>query len=176
MIFKFDEIYGEGLDFEVLETKQHFDIDSPDCSLTEDVKIQGKLEKSGEEILCQGLLETGLSVTCSRCLSAFNFSVKNTLKVHFIPRVEGDKPGNEVELTDLEVEQEFYEEGQINLSSSVRDLILLSLPQIRLCKKDCAGLCPQCGSNLNENNCGCEPQEACDPRLAVLQQLKDKLK
>jgi uncharacterized protein len=176
MIFKIDEIYGEGLDFEVLESKHNFDIDSPDCSLTQSVKVQGKLEKTGPEILCQGLLETGLSVACSRCLANFDFSVKNKLKVHFIPGVEGSKPGNEIELTDLDVEQEFYEEGQINLSSSVRDLILLSLPQIRLCRKDCAGLCPQCGTNLNENDCGCEKHESCDPRLAVLQQLKDKLK
>ena len=176
MIFKIDEIYGEGLDFEVLESKKHFDIDSPECSLTEDVKIQGKLGNTGQEILCNGLLETGLSVTCSRCLGDFSFSVKSKLRVHFLPRVEDANPANEIELNDLDFEQEFYEEGQINLSSPVRDLILLSLPQIRLCKKDCAGLCPQCGSNLNENNCGCEPQEACDPRLAVLQQLKDRLK
>jgi uncharacterized protein len=176
MIFKFDEIYGEGLDFEVLEVKEHFDIDSPDCNLIEDVKLQGRLEITGQEVLCQGLLQTCLSVNCSRCLSDFSFPVKNQLKVHFMPRVEGVKPGNDIELTDLDVEQEFYEEGQINLSSSVRDLILLSLPQIRLCKKDCAGLCPQCGTNLNKNNCGCEAKEACDPRLAVLQQLKDKLK
>jgi uncharacterized protein len=176
MIFKIDEIYGEALDFEVLEEKQHFDIDSPDCCLTEDIKVQGKLEKTGQEVLCQGLLETGLSVECSRCLANFSFSVKSKLKVHFIPRVESVKPGNEIELTDLDVEQDYYEEAQINLSSSVRDLILLSLPQIRLCKEDCAGLCPQCGINLNENNCGCDKEEACDPRLAVLQQLKDKLK
>ncbi|MBT3366190.1 MAG: DUF177 domain-containing protein [Nitrospina sp.] len=176
MIFKIDEIYGEGLDFEVLESKKHFDIDSPECSLTEDVKIQGKLGNTGQEILCNGLLETGLSVTCSRCLGDFSFSVKSKLRVHFLPRVEDANPANEIELNDLDFEQEFYEEGQINLSSPVRDLILLSLPQIRLCKENCAGLCPQCGANLNEKDCGCVKQESCDPRLAVLQQLKDKLK
>lgn len=176
MIFRIDEIYGEGLDFEVLEPKQHFDIDSPDCSLTKDVKVQGKLEKTGHGISCQGWLETGLSATCSRCLGDFSFSVKSKLRVHFIPRMEANKPGDDIELTELDVEQEFYEEDQINLSPPVRDLILLSLPQIRLCDKDCAGLCPQCGTNLNENHCGCKSDEPCDPRLAVLQKLKDKLK
>ena len=102
--------------------------------------------------------------------------MKSRLRVHFIPRVEAGKTGNEIELSELDVEQEFYEEGQINLSTPVRDLILLSLPQIRLCDKDCAGLCPQCGINLNAKNCGCKTDEVCDPRLAVLQQLKDKLK
>ena len=45
MIFKIDEIYDEGLDFEVFESKQHFDINSPDCSLTEDVKCRGSWHK-----------------------------------------------------------------------------------------------------------------------------------
>ena len=176
MIFEIDKIDEEGQSFEVLEPKQHFHIDSPDCVLTEDVKIQGRLEKIGHEILCQGLLETGLLVTCTRCLIGFSFPVKNKLRVHFIARVENDKTRKEIELTDLDFEQEFYEEGRIDLSCPVRDLILLSLPQVRLCDKDCAGLCPQCGVNLNAKNCGCKTDEVCDPRLAVLQQLKDKLK
>ena len=75
MIFEIDKIDEEGQSFEVLESKQHFNIDSPDCVLTEDVKIQGRLVKIDQEILCQGLLETGLSVTCTRCLIGFSFPV-----------------------------------------------------------------------------------------------------
>ena len=174
MIFDIEQIYEEGLDFEILEPKEHFNLESG--SLTEDVKIQGRLEKSGSEVLCQGRVQTGLSVTCARCLEGFNFAVNGKLKVHFIPRVENNNLPDEIELTDLDVEQEFYGEGQIDLSCSVRDLILLSLPQVVLCREDCAGLCSECGANLNENNCGCEKEGSFDPRLAVLQQLKDKLK
>lgn len=176
MIFDIEQISEEGLNFEVLEPKEHFDIDSSDCVLTEDVKVQGQLEKNGKEILCKGSLKTGLSVTCTRCLSDFNFEVKSPLRVHFIPRVENNNLAHEIELTELDVEQEFYEEGQIDLSSPVRDLILLSLPQIVLCQQDCAGLCPDCGTNLNQNKCDCKIDGSFDPRLAVLQQLKDKLK
>ena len=136
MIFEIDKIDEEGQSFEVLEPKQHFHIDSPDCVLTEDVKIQGRLGKIGHEILCQGLLETGLLVTCTRCLIGFSFPVKNKLRVHFIARVENDKTRKEIELTDLDFEQEFYEEGRIDLSCPARDLILLSLPQVRLCRED----------------------------------------
>jgi uncharacterized protein len=176
MIFDIAEIYEEGLDFEVLESRKHFNLDSPDCALIKDVKITGRLEKTGREILCQGSLETELSVTCSRCLENFNFAIQDKLRVHFIPRVEGDKSANELELTELDVEQEFYDEGRVNLYNPVRDLILLNLPQVVLCREDCAGLCPECGTNLNEKNCDCNKEGSCDPRLAVLQQLKDKLK
>ncbi len=174
MIFDIEEIYEEGLNFDVLEPKEHFNID--DCVLTEDVKVQGKLEKSGQEVLCQGSLQTGLSVTCTRCLGDFSFAVKAKLSVHFIPGVGNEQLAGEIELTGLDVEQDYYEEGRIDLSPPVRDLILLSLPQVILCRENCAGLCPQCGTNLNESKCGCKNEESCDPRLAVLEQLKDKLK
>ncbi|MBC8287334.1 MAG: DUF177 domain-containing protein [Nitrospinae bacterium] len=176
MIFDIEKIYEEGLDFEVLEAKERFNLDSPDSVLTEDIKVQGRLEKSGQTILCQGSLETGLTVTCTRCLSDFTFLVKGDLKVHFTPREENSKPADEVELTSQDIEQEFYNESQIDLSSSVRDLILLSLPQVILCQEDCAGLCLECGTNLNKKICACKHEGSGDPRLAVLQQLKDKLK
>ncbi|NMA14219.1 MAG: DUF177 domain-containing protein [Clostridia bacterium] len=36
-----------------------------------------------------------------------------------------------------------------------------------LCREDCKGLCPICGSNLNIKQCRCE-RESIDPRLAAL--------
>ena len=176
MIFVIERIHEEGLDFEILEPKERFNIDSPDCVLAEDVKIQGALERTGQEILCKGSLETGLSVTCTRCLSVFSFVVKSQLKVIFIPMNENNKLAHEVELSELDVEQEFYEEGRIDLSGPARDLILLSMPQVILCRQNCEGLCPECGTNLNVNKCDCKNEGSYDPRLAVLQQLKDKLK
>lgn len=176
MIFVIEHIDEEGQDFDVLEPKERFNIDSPDCILAEGVKVQGTLERSGQEILCKGSLETGLSVTCTRCLCDFSFVVKSELNVHFMPRTDINKLAHEIELSELDVEQEFYEEGRIDLSSPARDLILLSLPQVILCRQDCAGLCPECGTNLNENKCDCKNAGSYDPRLAVLQQLKDKLK
>ena len=176
MIFVIEHIHEEGLDFEILEPKERFNIDSPDCVLAEDVKVQGTLERTGQEVLCKGSLETGLSVTCTRCLSAFSFVVKSQIKVIFIPMNENNKLAHEIELSELDVEQEFYEEGRVDLSSPARDLILLSLPQVILCRQDCEGLCPECGTNLNVNKCDCKNEGSYDPRLAVLQQLKDKLK
>jgi uncharacterized protein len=175
MIFVVDHINEEGMDFDILEPKERFNIDSTGCVLAEGVKVQGTLERTGLEILCKGSLETGLSVTCTRCLSDFSFVVKSELKVHFIPRTNNNKLAHEIELTELDVEQEFYEEGRVDLSSPVRDLILLSLPQVILCRQNCAGLCPECGSNLNTDKCDCKNEGSYDPRLAVLQRLKDKL-
>ena len=176
MIFVIEHIHEEGMEFEILEPKERIKKDSQDCVIAEDVKVQWTLERTGQEVLCKGSLETRLSVTCTRCLSFFSFVVKSQLKVIFIPTNENNKLAHEIELSELDVEQEFYEEGRIDLSSPARDLILLSLPQVILCRQDCAGLCSECGTNLNVNKCDCKNEGSYDPRLAVLQRLKDKLK
>ena len=41
--------------------------------------------------------------------------------------------------------------------------------------EDCKGLCPKCGKNLNQGDCGCVVKEV-DPRLAVLQKFLDSKK
>lgn len=58
----------------------------------------------------------------------------------------------------------------IDLDPLVRDNVLLELPVNPKCSDDCAGLCPECGANLNEGPCGC-PDRVADLRWAPLQDL-----
>ena len=37
--------------------------------------------------------------------------------------------------------------------------LIVDLPLQPLCDEDCQGLCPQCGKNLNDGPCGCEPPQ-----------------
>ena len=45
---------------------------------------------------------------------------------------------------------------QVDLTKAVTDRILLDLPMAFLCREDCKGLCPVCGADLNEGDCGCQ--------------------
>ena len=45
----------------------------------------------------------------------------------------------------------------IDLEPLITAALLLEFPLIPLCDEECKGLCPQCGANLNEGPCGCEP-------------------
>jgi uncharacterized protein len=65
-------------------------------------------------------------------------------------------------------------DGQLQLSSWARDAIATDLPQQILCRPDCAGLCPMCGEDLNENPHEHE-EERVDPRWAALESLKGRL-
>jgi uncharacterized protein len=58
----------------------------------------------------------------------------------------------------------------IDLGPLVRDAIVLELPMAPLCREDCRGLCPHCGSDRNEADCGCVAPP--DPRWANLDVLR----
>ena len=58
----------------------------------------------------------------------------------------------------------------LDLAPLVRDALVLELPMAPLCRDDCAGLCPQCGANRNEGQCGCVAPR--DPRWANLDVLR----
>ena len=52
----------------------------------------------------------------------------------------------------------------------VFDEVLVNWPTKVLCKVDCKGLCPVCGQNLNEGDCG-HDSFVPDPRMAGIQAL-----
>jgi uncharacterized protein len=52
-----------------------------------------------------------------------------------------------------------YENGEVDLAPHVWEEIVLTAPSKFLCREDCAGLCPRCGTNLNREQCGCPPEE-----------------
>ena len=44
---------------------------------------------------------------------------------------------------------------KVDLTNDIREDILLAFPQTYLCNEDCKGLCFQCGTNLNKEECQC---------------------
>jgi uncharacterized protein len=176
MIFEIEEIPEGGLNFDVLEGKEHFGIDQSDCALSDGVKVCGKLTKIEGEVCFAGYVEALLLVTCTRCLKPFHLQVKNKVQAHYVPRAKESSPGSEVEISEADIDQEIYQEDRIDLHGSIRDQILLEVPLILLCQENCKGICPECGIDRNSDRCECENDGEIDPRFAVLQKLKDKLK
>ena len=73
-----------------------------------------------------------------------------------------------------ELRSEYVADDQLDLSAWARDAVALALPDQILHAPDCAGLCPVCGKDLND-----EPhthvEESGDPRWAALEDLRDRL-
>jgi uncharacterized protein len=81
--------------------------------------------------------------------------------------------------SDLEAEAEETDEikyfcendNYVDITQDLKELVLVNLPMKPLCQSDCLGICPVCGANRNQGECGCEI-DTIDPRLAVLKTWK----
>ncbi|EXX84643.1 hypothetical protein BG53_08380 [Paenibacillus darwinianus] len=121
------------------------------------------LEARGEEgaVRVGGELSIELELACSRCLTP-------TTEKFVIPFHEFFRPASDNKEADEEEDEVIVVEGDsFDLLPFVEQAFLLYLPFAPLCGDACKGLCPQCGANLNEGECGCS-RERLDPRMAAL--------
>ena len=65
----------------------------------------------------------------------------------------------------------FFEGREIDVGEIAINNLMLSMSTKYLCKDDCLGLCPKCGKDLNEGDCGCDFVEI-DPRWEKLKNFK----
>jgi uncharacterized protein len=100
---------------------------------------------------------------CYRCLSDAVLDVPIDVREYQATNPDSD-----------ELETPYVEDGRLDLSAWARDSVALALPDQILCRDDCAGLCPACGKNLNDEPHAHEEQSP-DPRWSVLESLKDRL-
>ena len=126
--------------------------------------FKGKLEvsKTSEGLLLQGKFQALIATTCSRCLCDFDL----TLKTDFTELYTFKSYSEE------DTELVYHEDGQIDMGPFVREYLLLEVPINPVCVSDCKGLCPICGSNLNQGSCDHDP-DPIDPRMMVLKNLLD---
>ncbi|HQZ00093.1 MAG TPA: DUF177 domain-containing protein [Propionicimonas sp.] len=122
------------------------------------VDLDLRLESVVEGVLVSGTAKVRLRGICARCLDEIDDQVEVDLQELYC------YPGKE--LDDAEA---LHIEGElIDLEPVLRDAVVLDLPFTPLCQPDCAGLCPECGANLNR-----DPQhshaEPIDPRWASLE-------
>jgi uncharacterized protein len=119
-----------------------------------------RLTRTKEGILVQAQLRIGITAECSRCLEAFNRTVEVAVE--------------ELYMHPAPVATEFFvgADAILDLAPLLRAEVLIEASQRALCRPDCKGICPECGSNRNHESCACDTTRI-DPRLRGLRQLLD---
>ena len=106
------------------------------------------LEKSeNEEVLGRFNLVTKIELTCARCLKRFPKKIHCQYEQKFKSKTSVIEKDADILAT--------ISENQLDILPSIQQEILLALPLLILCQKDCQGLCPKCGQNLNLKKCSC---------------------
>ena len=123
--------------------------------------VQGevRLMRTDRGILAKGIMHTEVEATCSRCLSLFSSPLALTIEEEYFP-VTDVVSGSSLALPDEPGCFTIDEHHILDLIEAISQYTLLAVPMKPLCREDCAGLCPRCGYNLNQEPCGCPPQEA----------------
>ena len=105
---------------------------------------------------------------CDRCLKETPVSLDISFEREFAsPEFISDDEDENEEI------HEFMDGFKLDSDALLYDEITVNWPVKILCREDCRGLCPVCGHDLNEGDCGCDTFVP-DPRMAVLSDIFHK--
>jgi uncharacterized protein len=135
------------------------------------VSLKMTIFKDHDRFRLLGGVTTTLELVCSRCLEPFTLPVDAAFDLRYLPHgaVE-EAPDDESAIEEDDTSTSFYSDDEIDLAGLLREQFYLALPMKPLCRAECRGLCPQCGTNLNEGTCQCDTAWH-DPRLDALKAL-----
>ena len=152
---------GRGVSFSFVTTAEELDAVPGDCRIEGSVEVTGEVFRTGDDYRLTGCVRCEREAVCDRCLEHFSSE-------------ESYAFDEEVRRTDDESGLSIVDD-KMDISPLIRDTLLAAQPICNVCRPDCLGLCPKCGANLNEGECGCD-RAVPDPRLAALEQLLKKQK
>ncbi len=136
-------------------------------SFAEPVRVNLVARESGsEEVVATGTVSAVLNRACRRCLKAS--TEKIDVDVAMVWSDDAELRGDSGEIRELPQGTD-----EIDVGEAVREELILAIPPYTECRPDCKGLCPQCGTNWNEQTCDCSTDER-DPRWDALKSLQSE--
>lgn len=124
-------------------------------TLREPARFDVHISNVGEAFVPTGRVKAPVTATCSRCLCEFDTEITGDVEGYW-PR-PGHTPPEEEDVTG-----ELDSEMRIDLAPALIAALVIEAPFAPLHDEDCAGLCPECGADLNEGPCACTSDRASD--------------
>ena len=123
--------------------------------------LVGNISKNGDVFVCNARADAVLSFMCDFCLEPVSIDLSFSVEERF--------KGPSAEEEDIS----WTNQNQIDLYQLCITNLYKHIPMQVLCNPTCKGLCPNCGNNLNNNDCNCDNNDhVTDPRFNVLKNLK----
>jgi uncharacterized protein len=124
----------------------HFDFDqihlNPDLDLTDFTGLV-RLSRTPQGVLAIGEFKANMHAECVRCLEEYSQELHATFTELYVFKGHGV----------TEMGQFLPDDGTIDFSPLIGEVINLEIPIKPLCRPDCKGLCIMCGANLNNETC-----------------------
>ena len=130
----------------------------------ETVPVDVRITRASGATVFDLRLHAHLVGPCMRCLGFAELEVDTRAREFH----DSDAPPAD------DLRSDYVADDELKVGDWARDVIALAVPEQILCRDECAGLCPDCGKDLNV-----EPHEhvdrELDPRWAALESLRDQL-
>lgn len=132
-----------------------------------EIRLRGTSARSGE-VVVRGSIEADLRQQCRRCLEPVHGRLSEEVTLVFMPAGPSGEVGDDGDVR-------FFDEraGELDLSESIREELMLAIDPYVVCDPECRGLCPRCGANRNIETCSCTDEEL-DPRWDALRALREE--
>lgn len=122
-----------------------------------EAQVTATLSSMTDGVIARGRATAAARLVCDRCLLEWEAQVEARFEEVFRLRPESED------------ETRIEPGGWIDLAEAVHDEVALALPLRPLCRPDCRGLCPTCGTDLNTNPCAGHGDEPSSPFTALKQ-------
>jgi uncharacterized protein len=155
----------------------------PDLVQTNALKTSGRAEMVAEhrggkdvveDIRIVGRFAVSIEAQCARCLEPVPGDFSGDFDLLYRP-LGIDSGKDESSISEAETEIGYYTGDGLVLEDVLKEQILLALPAKAVCRENCKGFCPQCGKDLNSEQCSCAGESG-DPRWSALADIRSKLK
>ncbi|MEJ2698592.1 MAG: DUF177 domain-containing protein [Desulfuromonadales bacterium] len=176
MLVRVDDIKEDGLVLDFEENPSVFPIlaETDEAKFSAPVRAHLRLIRVDEMVEVEGRVETVVGLACSRCLKEFDRPLEARFALTFVrelPESIEEPEEEEVEISAEEMGLIPFQGDEIDLLEPIQEQLIMAIPYRPLCDLACKGLCPNCGADLNEAECGCEPP-VFNSRFGVLKDFK----
>jgi uncharacterized protein len=142
------------------------DFHSGEFRQVDPLEVRATAELLDGQVHIFGTLHARLELVCARCLEPVVEEISRDFDLLYRPmNTLAREEQVQLRLDDTEIG--FFEGEGLFLADVLAEQVNLAIPIKVICRADCRGLCPHCGTNLNQEECRCDSQAA-DPRLAPL--------
>ena len=158
MIVDVDDLVGDPAASRTFAGSHHVTLRLGDVTVNGPMEVEGVVRGTVDGVIARVEVSASAHLECVRCLTEWEAPVTATATQHFsrLP----DEDGYAIV------------DRRVDLSGPATDELALGLPAAPVCREDCRGLCPICGTDLNREPCDGHG-EASDSSFAVLKDLFD---
>lgn len=133
--------------------------------VTEPACVAVEITNTGAGFVAMGTVKAPVRAECVRCLREFDTEIVGEVEGFYV------EPGQEEGLPEEQEVEFLSQDGSVDILPALLEALTVAAPFAPLHDEECAGICPDCGCDRNETDCGCAEKPDEDNPFAKLTEL-----